>query len=37
MEADVGFPVKAGLMGLELKVKFFEAGQYGEESDHCLG
>ena len=31
----MAFPVRARLRGLEFKVKCFEAGQHGEESDHA--
>jgi hypothetical protein len=31
------FLVRTRLRGVELKVKFFKAGQHGEASDHRLG
>ena len=31
------FPIRMGSRGSEFKVKFFEAGQCGEASDHRLG
>jgi hypothetical protein len=33
----LAFLVGKGLRGFEIKVKFFEAGQHGEASDHRLG